>query len=86
MIKEILNDLKKNGDFSSKAISRNLNIPKEIVDDMKDKLIKMGYLEKKECNESMCKGCSCGCSNRELNKSLEWIITEKGEKIINRVK
>ncbi|WP_288478119.1 FeoC-like transcriptional regulator [uncultured Clostridium sp.] len=86
MIKKILNELKKNGDFSSKTISRNLDIPKEMVDDMKDRLIKMGYLEKKECNENMCKGCSCGCSSRELNKSSEWIITEKGEKIINRGK
>ena len=84
MVFKVLDFLNKEGNFSTKTISRELNIPEIIVEDIKENLIKMECIKKIECNKSLCEKCSCGCNSAKLNDKIDWEITDKGKKILNK--
>ncbi|RDY23773.1 hypothetical protein CHF27_006530 [Romboutsia maritimum] len=84
MLIKVLDCLNKKGNFSARIISKELNIPELIVEDLKDKLIKMECIRKVNCDQSLCEKCTCGCSSTKLNDKVDWEITDKGYKILNK--
>lgn len=84
MLYKVLEFLHKEGNFSTKAISKELSIPELIIDDLKSRLISMGYIKKITCDRTMCEKCTCGCSTKKLNDKIDWEITEKGIKLLNK--
>jgi len=86
MLIKILKSLAKGGMYSNKNMAKELGVSESLVEQMIDKLLKMGYIEKEkinDCNEG-CGACSnkgcCGSSNNiKLNL---WSVTEKGKKAI----
>ncbi|NEU06376.1 FeoC-like transcriptional regulator [Clostridium senegalense] len=85
MLYKVLNFLHKEGNFSTKAISKSLKLPEPIIDDLKEKLINMGYIKKVICDVSMCEKCSCGCNSKKLNDKADWEITEKGINLLKKI-
>ena len=81
MLLRILSLIQEKGNFSTNFISKELGLPAALVDDMKNKLISSGYIEKDSCDTSMCEKCSCGCNTKMLNDKIEWKITEMGHKV-----
>ena len=87
MLTEVLSVYFNDGIFSSRYVSEKLGITKEIAEEYKMQLIRMGYIQKQEeCTMESCKSCSCGCSGKKLNGVINWDITEKGYKVINNIK
>ena len=86
MLGEILKFISEKSNFSTSAISEGLNLPMPMIDDIKSKLVNMGYIEKIECSSETCEQCSCGCGKvKNLNGAIEWRITDKGNKFISRI-
>lgn len=84
MLNNVLTFIAKEGDFSTSSIAKKLKISETMVEDIKEQLKRMGYIEKIECDTEICEKCSCGCGKiRKLNKTTNWNITEKGKKIID---
>ncbi|MCR6515170.1 MAG: FeoC-like transcriptional regulator [Clostridium chrysemydis] len=79
MLKKVLLFIKEKGIFSDKGISEGLNLSVDLVKELKEQLIRMGYLEKdiEEKCECSCAGCSKGCSS-SLKNFNTWKITDKG--------
>lgn len=85
MLINVLRCLYENGNFSTSFISKKLNIPEAMVDDVKNKLISMGYITKVSCDTTMCEKCSCGCGTIKLNEKTDWDITKKGHEILSKM-
>lgn len=85
MLNKVLEFINKEGNFSSRVIARELNIQESMVDDLKNKLINMGYISKVSCDMSACEKCSCGCSSKKLNDKVDWEITKKGYNLLNKI-
>ncbi|MGG7179333.1 FeoC-like transcriptional regulator [Clostridium paraputrificum] len=85
MLINILDCLNKEGNFSTNFISNELNIPSSLVEDLKNRLINMGYISKVSCDTTMCEGCSCGCNSIKLNDKTDWNITEKGHEVLKKM-
>lgn len=85
MLYKILKYLNEEGNFSTRSISKSLNIPEPMIDDLKEKLVGMGYIKKFSCDTSMCASCSCGCASKKLNDKTDWEITEKGTNLLKKI-
>ncbi|MGL4452033.1 MAG: FeoC-like transcriptional regulator [Sarcina sp.] len=86
MFKEILRYMQKYGEFDTKIIAKNLRLNEVIVKQVKDELIKKGYIIKGEslCDIEKCKNCSCDCSGKLLNEFNIFKFSDKAMKIINK--
>lgn len=85
MLAKVLKIYFEYGNFSSRFVADKLGISEIIVDEYKKQLIRMGYLKKQdECSLEACKTCSCGCVGKKLNPIVNWNITDKGYKIIEK--
>ncbi len=82
LIKEIINYIYKNNDFSVEGIAKALDISEDIASEYKKKLESGGYIKRESCSTEKCKGCSCGCSDKTLNPIIKWEVTSKGLKLI----
>lgn len=87
MLIKILKALSKGGRYSNKLMATELGVDESLVEQMIDKLLHMGYIEKEKIN-SCGDGCGC-CSSKEgcgpNNHSIEiniWRVTEKGKMAI----
>lgn len=85
MLNKVLELINKEGNFSSRFIARELNLQEAVVDDLKDKLINMGYITKISCDMSACEKCSCGCSSNKLNDKIDYEITKKGYDLLTKM-
>lgn len=89
MLNKVIEFISEKGDFSTISISRNLGISEPMVEEMKDRLISMGCIEKVEdngCSKEACSKCSCGCEKTiKLDRMVNWKITEKGNKLISKL-
>ncbi|GAA0071024.1 hypothetical protein UT300003_25480 [Clostridium sardiniense] len=84
MLKDILNYMYANKDFSSKNIAKNLEMSEEVVDEYKNKLELTGYIKKGDCSSAACEKCSCGCNEKSLNPIIQWEFTDKALNLIKR--
>lgn len=85
MLNKVLEVINKEGNFSSRFIARELNLQEAVVDDLKNKLINMGYIIKISCDMSACEKCSCGCSSSKLNDKVDYEITKKGYNLLTKM-
>lgn len=86
MLNKLLKFISESGDFSTISIAKKLNISEPMVEDMKDRLVKMGYVEKVQCSTEACEKCSCGCGrSRRINRTFNWKISQKGEKLLDKI-
>ena len=89
MLNRVLEFISKSGDFSTISIANNLGISESMAEDMKDRLIRMGYVEKfggSECSSESCKKCSCGCGKTiKLDRTVNWKITKKGSRLVSKI-
>lgn len=87
MLKDVLKEISKLSGFSKSTISKNLNIPIEMVDDLINQLIRMGYLDEvlgsPSC-ETSCGSCpyarSCNTTPVKMYK-----ITHKGNQLLKNI-
>ncbi|MDS0526615.1 FeoC-like transcriptional regulator [Clostridium sp. SHJSY1] len=86
MLNKVLEIINKESNFSSRFIARQLNLQETMVDDLKNKLISMGYIAKISCDMSACEKCSCGCSSKKLNDKVDYEITKKGYNLLNKIR
>ncbi|GCD09944.1 FeoC-like transcriptional regulator [Clostridium tagluense] len=87
MLIKILKSLAKGGRYSNKLMAIELGVDESLIEQMIDKLLHMGYIEKEKIN-SCGDGCGC-CSSKKScgsgSKSIDiniWKVTEKGKKAI----
>ncbi|SHE33599.1 hypothetical protein [Clostridium fallax] len=85
MIIRILNFINNGGEFSSKAISKELGISEIMAEQLREQLIKQEYIKREEgCKPEMCSKCNCGCSNKALNDIIKWELTEKSKNALKK--
>lgn len=86
MIEKLLKALNEGIDFSNKALSKTLNVSEAVVEDYKNRLILLGYINKiEECDlGNKCSSNCGGCSKSLMPKTIKWEITEKGKKAIKK--
>lgn len=85
MLKDVLNEINQLNSFSKSLISKNLNLPIEIIDDLVQQLIRMGYLDRIESPsycERPCSSCPYARScNIDLVKMYQ--VSQKGHDLLN---
>jgi len=80
MLLNVLKEIKEARLYSKSHMARNLNISEEILEDMVQQLIRMGYIKEdlgSPTCESKCSGCSISSCNTIPIKMIS--LTEKGE-------
>lgn len=83
MLLKVLNFIYSNKTFSSNIIGKELEISSEMVESLKKKLEELELIKKEDsCEKDSCNKCTCGCSSKSLNNTVNWIITEKGLKLL----
>lgn len=85
MLKEVLEEIKREKYVSKSNIAKNLNTTDGVVEHVISQLERMGYIEEdsgKNCDYE-CKGCSFAslCNRVPVNTIL---ITEKGKELLNK--
>lgn len=89
MLMKILKKLAEGGRYSNKSMAVELEIDESLVEQMVDKLIQMGYIEKEKIN-SCGEGCGCGsnkgcsCSKSNMIQINIWRVTDKGRLAISK--
>ena len=87
MLIKILKTLFKGGRYSNKLMAKELGVDESLVQQMIDKLLHMGYIEKEKIN-SCGDGCGCCSSKKSCSTSNQstdiniWKVTQKGKKAI----
>jgi tRNA G26 N,N-dimethylase Trm1 len=84
MLKEVLKEIKEADFYSKQQIANNLGVSENVLVDMINTLVRMGYLNEdlgSPTCETKCSGCSVSSCNTIPIKMLS--ITEKGERKIN---
>lgn len=85
MLKYVLKEIDRAKMFSKSSIGKHLNISEDMVEDLVNQLIKMGYviedLGSPTC-EHKCSGCSISSCNTIPIKMYG--VTDKGKKLLNR--
>lgn len=84
MLKYVLKEIDSGQIFSKASIGKHLNISVDMVDDLVNQLIKMGYvmedLGSPTCQHK-CSGCSISSCNT-IPIKMYW-VTDKGKKYLN---
>lgn len=85
MLKDVLREIKNSKYISKSNIAKKLNTTEGVIEQIFFELNRMGYIKEddtKSCNLE-CKGCSFSslCNKVPINTI---IITEKGEKLLNK--
>jgi len=84
MLKEVLKEIKEADFYSKQQIANNLGVSENVLVDMINTLVRMGYLNEdlgSPTCDTKCSGCSVSSCNTIPIKMLS--ITEKGERKIN---
>jgi predicted ArsR family transcriptional regulator len=87
MLMKILRMLSEKGRCSSQSMAKELGIDEVLVEQMIDKLIDMGYIEKSKIDSGSCGCCSnkvCSCSKSNDIGINIWQFTAKGNKALHR--
>ncbi|MCF6466570.1 FeoC-like transcriptional regulator [Clostridium sp. Cult2] len=85
MLKEVLFEINNSNYISKSNIASKLNKNENLIEDAFSQLIRMGYIKENDRNScnSQCTGCSfASLCNKNTVKTV--IITEKGEKLLNK--
>lgn len=84
MLKDVLKEINNSKIYSKSAIGKNLNISEEMVEELVNQLVRMGFLKEdlgSPACESKCSGCHITSCNVIPIKMFS--ITEKGKKLLN---
>lgn len=84
MLTNVLNEINRLNGFSKSLISKNLDLPLEMVDDLIHQLIRMGYLNKIE-NPAYCEKPCSSCpyaKNCNINLVEMYQISRKGSQLL----
>jgi DNA-binding MarR family transcriptional regulator len=85
MLKNVLREIYEAKLFSKSLIGKNLNISEEMVDELVNQLIRLGYITE-EMGSPTCEGKCAGCSISSCKSiPIKMIsVTEKGKKLLNK--
>ena len=89
MLMKVLACIANSKGMSIKGIADKVGISKELVEQMIDNLIQMGYIKRVglSCDTSKCKGCanSSSCGSTGFNSLTVMELTEKGKNTVARL-
>lgn len=89
MLMKVLACIANSKGLSIQGIADKVGISKELVEQMIDNLIQMGYIRRVglSCDTSKCKGCasSSSCGSTGFNNLTVMELTEKGKKTVTRL-
>ncbi|HLR21719.1 MAG TPA: FeoC-like transcriptional regulator [Tissierellaceae bacterium] len=86
MLRNVLEEINKNNGFSKSLISKNLDIPLEMVSDLINQLIRMGYLNEIEGSPN----CEVACGSCPYAKSCNinlvkmYKVSDKGNELLEK--
>lgn len=87
MLKDVLIEINKSSSFSKSTISKNLNIPEGMIDDLIKQLTRMGYLIEilgsANC-DTPCNSCPY-TRNCNSNPIKMFSISEKGKDLLKNI-
>ncbi|MCY6484471.1 FeoC-like transcriptional regulator [Clostridium aestuarii] len=86
MLMNLLYEISKGGAYSDAKVAKKLHTSEQMIIQMKEQLVNMGYIEEyKPCKCSgACSSCGCSCEFKEIVKI--WDVTKKGKIAIERFK
>ncbi len=84
MLKEILKTIYSSGYFSNKDLAKQLDVTEDVIVDVINQLVNMGYLKREEKGAACPTACTRCPYSQSCNKDImeTYQITEKGMSIV----
>ena len=88
MLSNLINFLSKDETYLNSMIANKLGVSEKMARQMLHELARFGYVEKFDfsCSTNKCKNCAfhCNSANFAGNRSVVWMLTEKGRKVAGK--